>query len=317
MPTALVTGATGFVGTALLARLLAGGWTVRGAVRSAGARLPAGVAACPAGDADWSAGLPGADVVFHLAARVHQMDDRAADPLAEFRRVNTEATERLARAAAAAGARRLVFVSSVKVNGGERERPYDEDDAPAPGDPYGQSKREAEERLAAVARETGLEVVVLRPPLVYGPGVRANMASLLRAVQRGLPLPLGAVRNRRSLVYVENLADCLERCGADPRAAGRTFLVSDGEDVSTPELVRRIARAFGRPARLLPVPVALLRAAAGLAGKGPAVERLAGSLAVDSSRVREVLGWTPPCSLDEGLRRTVAAFAGGGGRAGA
>lgn len=254
----------------------------------------------------WTDALRGVDVVFHLAARVHQLEDTAADPAAEYRRVNAAGTEHLARCAAARGVRRMVLVSSVKVNGESREQPYRDDEAPAPADPYGVSKLEAEQALARVARATGLEAVVLRPPLVYGPGVKANVLRLLRAVDSGLPLPLGGVRNRRSLVFSGNLVDALVACGTHPGAPGHTYLVSDGEDVSTPGLIRAIAAALGRSARLVPVPFPLLRAAGAILGKGAAVERLGGSLMVDSSGIRRELGWAPPFTLREGLERTAA-----------
>jgi nucleoside-diphosphate-sugar epimerase len=308
----LVSGATGFVGRALVGRLLAEGWRVRAALRdpSRGRGLDGMVELAEVGeigpDTRWAGALSGVDVVFHLAARVHQLPDPSPDPASAYRRVNAAGTERLARAAAAAGVRRLVFVSSIKVNGEARAAPYTEDDAPAPADAYGESKREAEAALWSEARASGLEIVVVRPPLVYGPGVKANLLRLLRAVDRGLPLPLGAIRNRRSLLYVENLADALIACARDPRAAGRTYLVSDGEDLSTPGLIRALAKALARPARLVPVPVPLLRAAGTLLGARAAVDRLVGSLAVDSTRLRRELGWSPPFTTREGLERTAA-----------
>jgi nucleoside-diphosphate-sugar epimerase len=318
----LVTGASGFVGRALLGALAERGRPARAALRrpDGGAALPAGTDAAVVGEidgtTDWASALRGVDVVVHLAARVHMMRDDAADPLAEYRRVNTAGTERLARDAARAGVRRMVFVSSVKVHGeGGGPAPLRASDAPAPADPYGVSKAEAEEALHRVAAETGMEVVVLRPPLVYGPGVGANFLSLFRAVDRGLPLPLGRVRNRRSLVFVGNLADAILRAADHPDAAGRTFLVSDGEPVSTPALIRAVARALGRRPRLLPVPVALLHAAGAATGRGPAVSRLTGSLEVDSAPIRDTLAWTPPATLDEGLAATARWFrsrAGGG-----
>lgn len=351
----LLTGATGFVGTALVPVLVRQGFGVRAAVRTVpdGACLsplpgppPGGegmihsdardegeslsdfpslermmgsshegegttIEVAPVGsigpDTDWGAALSGVDTVVHLAARVHVTDETAADPMAAFRQVNVLGTERLARSAAAAGVRRLVFLSSVKVNGeGTRGRAYTEGDAPAPEDGYARSKWEAERGLARIADETGLEVVVLRPPLVYGPGVKANFLALMRAIDRGLPLPLGAIDNRRSLLFVGNLADAVVRCIGHPGAAGKTFLLRDGEDVSTPELIRRLARALERPARLFPFPPALLKLAAGLAGRREAADRLLGSLTVDDSRIRRELGWAPPHGLDQGLRITAA-----------
>ncbi len=247
-------------------------------------------------DTDWSEALRGVDVVVHLAARVHQMRDTAADPMAEFRRVNAEGASRLAEQAAAAGVRRLVFVSSIKVNGeqtspGASFRPQDQ---PAPEDPYGKSKVEAETRLMQVGRATGLEIVIVRPPLMVGRGVKGNLAALADAIRRGHPLPLGGIRdNRRSLLDVRNLADVLEVCARHPAAAGEVFLASDSVPVSTAELVRHIGRAAGREPRLLPVPPSWLRMAARLLGKRAAAERLTGSLLIDDSKLRRLLGWTP------------------------
>jgi nucleoside-diphosphate-sugar epimerase len=249
------------------------------------------------------------DAVVHLGARVHVMRESSKDPLELYREVNVRSTASLAGAAAAAGVKRFVFVSSVKVMGETTDpgRAFLHDDAPRPDDPYGISKREAEDALRNVARETGMEVVIVRPPLVYGPGVKANFAALMRAVQRGLPIPLGAVTtNRRSLVALDNLVDLLITCIDHPAAANQTFLVSDGEDLSTTDLLRRMARAMNVPARLLPVPPALLKLGAGLMGKGDMAQRLLGSLQVDITHTRETLGWAPPISVDEGLRRAAA-----------
>lgn len=307
----LVTGASGFVGSALLPRFLKyEGASLVAATRKASTGLPAAVRMRRVGDlgpdTDWRAALEGVGTVIHLAARVHVMQDTAEDPLAEFRRVNVEGTLNLARQAVAAGVGRFVFLSSVKVNGEGGSRPYTEADTPAPQDPYGISKHEAEQGLRAVAGEGGMEVTVIRPPLVYGPGVKANFAALVRAVRRGVPLPLGAVHNRRSLVAVDNLADFIVTCATHPSAGNDTFMVSDGEDLSTPELVRRLAAAMNRPVRLLPVPPALLFAGSALLGRRAAVHRLCGSLRVDIRRAGSRLGWRPPVSVDEALRRTVA-----------
>lgn len=262
-------------------------------------------------DADWRPALSGVQAVVHCAARVHIMADTSADPLAEFRRVNVDGTLALARQAAAAGVRRFVLLSSVKVHGEATApgHPFHADDAPRPEDAYGLSKHEAEQALRHLAAETGLEVVVVRSPLVYGPGVKANFAQLMRAVALGVPLPLGALHNRRSLVGLDNLVDLLRVCLDHPAAANQTFLVSDGEDLSTTELVHRLGRALGRPARLLPVPAPLLRAGAALLGRRAAVDRLCGSLQVDIASTRARLGWTPPVSVDEGLRRAAAGLA--------
>ena len=310
----LVTGASGFVGQALVARLAADpAATVLAASRSGAAVLPAGVARVPApaleAGADWGAALHGVDVVVHLAARVHVMQEQAADPLAEFRRVNVQGSLALGRQAVQAGVRRFVFVSSVKVHGeatvpGQALRA---DDPPQPEDAYGQSKREAEDGLRDLARGTGMELVIVRPPLVYGPGVRANFRALARAAGSGWPLPLGAVHNRRSFVALDNLVDLLVLCGTHPAAAGQAFLVSDGQDLSTTELLQGLARAQGRRARLWPVPVGLLQWAGRLSGRSAMLQRLCGNLQLDITKTRDVLGWVPPVGVDEALRRAMQA----------
>jgi nucleoside-diphosphate-sugar epimerase len=261
------------------------------------------------GATDWTPALHGCTTVMHLAARVHVMAERASNPFLEFRRVNVDGTLNLGRQAAAAGVRRFVFVSSVKVNGESTSanHPYTAADAPAPQDPYGISKMEAEQGLRQIAAGTGMEVVIIRPPLVYGPGVKANFASLIRAVQRGIPLPLGSVtHNRRSFVALDNLVDLLITCIDHPAAANQTFLVSDGEDLSTADLLRRLGHAMDKPARLFPVPPSLLQLGATLLGKGDMAQRLLGNLQVDISHTRNTLNWNPPVSVDEGLRRAVA-----------
>lgn len=261
---------------------------------------------------DWTTALGGVNVVIHLAARVHVMHETAGDPLSEFRRINVAGTERLARQAAACGVRRVVFLSSVKVNGEATagKKPYSEDDEPQPQDPYGISKWEAEQALRRVARETGLEVVVIRAPLIYGPGVKGNFLAMINALRRGIPLPLGGIENRRSLIYVENLVDAIMLTSTHPLAAGQTFLVRDGEDVSTPTLLRAMAAALDVPARVFFVPPAWLRFCAKLAGRSQAVDRLLGSLSVDDSKIRRMLGWHPPFSLVEGLAKTASSFKG-------
>lgn len=309
----VVTGANGFVGAALCQALAKHGHAVRKAVRSIQAVKPAnepGVEVAAVGNinsqTDWAAVLSGVDVVIHLAARVHVMQESAADPLAEFRQVNVAGTERLARSAAACGVRRLVYVSSIKVNGESTEggRKYTELDPPAPQDPYGISKYEAEQALHRVAQETGLEVVIVRPPLVYGPGVRGNFIQMLRVLGKGIPLPLASVDNLRSLVYLGNLVDALTMCATHPAAAGQIYLVSDGADISTPDLLRTLADAAGQRAHLLPCPIFLLRILAMLAGKGPQADRLLGSLRVESGKIRRELNWTPPYTLHQGLQAT-------------
>jgi len=311
----VVTGASGFVGQALCAELLRRGHSVRAALRQIegfsalekGAE-PVVVGAINAAT-DWKAALAGCDAIIHLAARVHVMDEKASDPLAEFREVNTEGTLNLARQAAQSGVRRFVFISTIKVNGEGRDEPYQETEVPKPEDAYAISKWEAEQGLLRIAADTGLEVVILRPPLVYGPGVKANLMRLMQWVKKGWPLPLGAIRNRRSLLYLGNFVDAIRLCVEHSDAAGQTFLLDDDEPVSTPDLVRALARAMGRPARLLAVPVGVLELAGALFGKRAAVARLAGSLYVDSSLIRSRLGWTPPYSMEAGLAATVAALA--------
>ncbi len=309
----MVTGASGFIGRALCAELIRRRHPVRAIVRDESKikdsrRLNIKVADIDAGT-NWVTALQNIDVVVHLAARVHVMHDTEADPLTAFRSVNVEGTCNLARQAAAAGVKRFVFISSVKVNG-EATRagvPFFADDMPAPLDPYGVSKMEAEHGLRQVAAATGMEVVIIRPPLVYGPGVKANFAALMRAVQCGFPLPLGAVHNLRSLVGLDNLVDLIVTCIAHPQAANQRFLVSDGHDLSTAELVRAMAHAATVSARLLPVPVWALQAGAKLLGKKDEVQRLCGNLQVDISKTRELLGWVPPVSVEEGLRRAMGA----------
>ncbi len=318
MKTVLVTGASGFVGTEVCRMLFECGWQVRASLRSA-RELPAGVDPVLVGDIGpdtvWSPALAGVDAIVHLAARVHIMRETASDPLLEFRRVNTAGTERLAAEAVKAGVRRLVCVSTVKVNGeATTGRPFTEDDAPAPEDPYGVSKHEAELALQRVAANTGLEVVVVRPPLVYGAGVGGNLRRILRAVHAGLPLPFGAIDNRRSLVGVSNLADLIRVCLEHPAAAGQTFLVSDGRDLATSELVRLLAGGLGRAARLRSVPMPLIRVLGACLGRRAEVERLCGSLQVSPEKAQRLLGWEAPVPVEEGLRRTAEWFTRSAGR---
>lgn len=314
--TILVTGAAGFVGRNLC-RYLAGRHGLRLAVRSPGPATEAlrgfgdVVAAGEVGGAtDWSASLQGVRAVVHLANRAHVMREAAGtDTLAACRAVNVEGTRCLAEQAAAAGVRRFVYLSSVKVLG-ERTQAQAFDDAspPAPEDPYAQSKWEAEHALRNVAARTGLEIVVLRPPLVYGPGVGANFLQLMRAVDRGLPLPVAAIRNRRSLLYAGNLAGAIEAVLAHPAAAGRAYVVSDGEPVSTAQLVAMLALALGVADRSWPLPAALLRLAGAVTGRRTAVARLTDSLEVDDAAIRRDLQWSPPFTMAEGLCETVAAY---------
>jgi nucleoside-diphosphate-sugar epimerase len=259
---------------------------------------------------DWSEALQGVQSIVHLAARVHVMRDTEADPLAAFRKANVDATMNLVRQAVQHGVRRVVFLSSIKVNGESTQegKPIAADDSPAPTDPYGISKREAEDAILQLGRETGMEIVVIRPPLVYGPGVKANFQAMMRWLSRGVPLPLGAIHNRRMLVGIDNLVDLIATCLEHPAAAGEIFLAGDGEDLSTTDLLRRLARALDVPARLIPVPAWMLESGAALLGKRAVAQRLCGSLQVDISKARRLLGWTPPVSVDEGLRRTAAHF---------
>lgn len=311
----LVTGASGFVGRAIVARLAAEGRDVIAATRSPLSTLPWDVAqirinALGGGAKPLEEGCA-ADVVVHAAARVHMMRDRVADSLALYRAVNVEGSLALARQSRAAGARRFVYLSSIKVLGESsvRGQPLDNCSPAVPADAYGVSKLEAERALATFCSDTGMELVVIRPPLVYGPGVKANFERLMRAIARRWPLPFGRIDdNRRSLVGLDNLVDLIAACIGHPAAAGRTFLVSDGEDLSTAALVRRLAQALGVPSRLVPVPVSVLRLAGAAIGRRAAVQRLCGSLQVDIGAARSELGWTPPSTVDEGFAKTARHF---------
>ena len=341
----LVTGANGFVGHVLCTTLTQKRYAVRGAVRSGSHAIATKVPCVAVGDiteqTDWSVALMDVDVVIHLAARVHVMKDTAIDPLAEFLRVNLFGTSNLAQQAARAGVQRLVYVSSVKVNGeqtapistlspnpsdettshstkraknarqvagypieGEGKNVFCESDDPDPQDPYAISKWRAEQDLRRIAHETGLEVVIVRPPLVYGPGVKGNFIHLLAAIDRGIPLPLAGANNLRSLVYVGNLVDALIACATHPAAAGQTYLVSDGEDVSTAMLVEKIAHALGRKSRTFYFPPDILRAVAAVLGRAEQVDRLFGALRVSDEKIRSELAWVPPYTLEQGLRAT-------------
>jgi len=308
----LITGATGFVGRALCSRLAADGCHFVPASRAEGNLIWGRLHAVGSIDGltSWKSALKDCSVVVHLAGRVHVMKDDAADPLALYREVNVQGTLNLARQAAAAGVRRFVFLSSLKVLGEASVlgQPFSAENDVCPIDPYGVSKLEAESALRLLASETGMEIVIIRPPLVYGPGVRANFDLLMRAVARGIPLPLGSIENQRSLVALDNLVDLILICLTHPRAANQIFMVSDGEDLSTPDLVRRMAKAMDAPVRLVRVPVLLLNVFAKLTGKSNAMQRLCENLQVDTSKTIAVLGWKPPISVDEGLRRAVAQY---------
>jgi nucleoside-diphosphate-sugar epimerase len=302
----LVTGAHGLVGLRLSNELDARGHIVFRGVRKVSSNAEINIGNINA-LTDFSASLAGVSYVVHAAARVHVMQDDETDPLMAFRDVNVSGTLNLACQAAGAGVKRFVFISSVKVNG-ESTAPgcaFTEADTPNPKDAYGMSKHEAEQGLRQISADTGMDVVIIRPPLVYGHGAKGNFAALMRAVRLGWPLPLGAVHNQRSLVALDNLVDFIITCITHPQAANQTFLVSDGQDLSTAEMVRGLARAAGVPARLLPVPVWALQAAAGALGKGAAVQRLCGNLQVDISKARSLLGWVPPVTVAEGLRRAM------------
>lgn len=306
----LVTGANGFLGRTVCEALVRGGHSVTAAVRSPARAAGLPGTPVPIGDladtTDWREALTDAGAVIHCAARVHVMRETARDPLAEFRSINVGATERLARAAAAGGVRRFLYVSSIKVNGEATDgAPFTAGDPAQPLDPYGISKHEAEQALWAIARETGLEVTVLRPPLVYGPGVGGNFQRLIKLVRSGAPLPLASVRNRRSMIYSRNFADLLVRLVADARGVGKTYVVADGISLSTPDLVRAIARSLQRSARLLPCPPSLLRAAAAMIGKADEIDRLVGSLVIDDTDLRRDLQWTAPYAVEDGIQETI------------
>lgn len=307
----LITGATGFIGKPLCVELQRQGQIVRAALRSAKQKIEnieAAAVGAIDGETDWTEALCDVNVVIHLAARVHVMKDFSIDPLGEFLKVNLAGTENLARQAARAGVKRLVYVSSIKVNGEQTTegQTFTELDEPDPQDPYGISKYEAERALHQVAAETGLEIVIVRPPLVYGAGVKGNFAQMLKVLAKGIPLPLASVKNWRSLIYVENLIDALIVSATHPAAAGQTFLVSDGEDISTPNLLRQLGATMGRSARLFSCPQALLKLSGRLIGKSEQVERLLGSLQIDSGKIRRELNWTPRHTLWEGLQNTGA-----------
>ncbi len=304
----LVTGGNGFIGRALIERLVADGVRVRAAVRHADADVLHAVERVVVGDidgeTDWTDALRGINEVVHTAARVHVMKDTRA-LASHYKRVNTDATLNLARQAAAADVKRFVFLSSIKVNGVETApgSPFSAISHPAPVDPYGVSKLEAERGLFALAHSTGMEVVVVRPVLVYGPKVRGNFQRMAHWVDKGIPLPLGDVRNRRSMIGIDNLVDLLAVAIRHPAARNQVFLVSDGEDLSTSDLLRRTARAMGKPSRIFPFPPRLIIGAAKMLGRGDLALRLCGSLQVDITKARDLLGWTPRVSVDEGLDR--------------
>lgn len=306
----LVTGASGFIGSASVRMLQVRGYEAIAAVRRQTNNLPDKVRCCPITDieagTDWRSALDNIDTVIHAAARAHIVRDISAEPLKEYRKVNVDGSLRLARQAAEAGVRRLIFISSIKVNGEQTAPgvPFRADSEPAPRGAYGISKLQAEQGLQALAAEAGMEVVVIRPPLVYGPGVKANFLSMMRCLDRGIPLPLGAIGNLRSLVSLDNLVDLIVTCISHPAAASQVFLASDGEDLSTTDLLLRMGMALGKPARLLPIPSAWLERGAALIGCSGLAQRLCGSLQVDIAKTRALLSWSPPVAVNEALEQT-------------
>jgi nucleoside-diphosphate-sugar epimerase len=308
----LVTGANGFVGSALCTKLSRDNISVRGVVRSLDSQSDTAETIAIhdlTSQVNWMAALINVEQVVHLAARVHVMNDKSLDPMTEFRRVNVEGTTSLARHAASAGVRRFIFISSIKVNGESTKirEPFTANDVPAPNDPYGISKFEAEEALRQIAHETGMEVVIIRPPLVYGPGVKANFESMMRWLRRGIPLPLGALtQNKRSMVALGNLVDLITVCLSHPAAANQVFLICDGENLSTADLLQRTATALGVNARLFFVPPIVLKSLAKLLGKEAVYQRLCGSLQIDMTKTRQLLDWNPPLSVEKGLRLAAA-----------
>ena len=309
LPKIFITGANGFIGRNLCAFLKEKGYFVRGAVRNNVRDVSGADEYIQVGDinesTDWQQALAGVDTVIHLAARVHIMNDPMADPVEAFRKVNVLGTELLARMAVKAGVKRFIFISSVKVNGEGALRSYTEKDTPEPQDAYGVSKREAEDSLACIAAETGLQMVVLRLPLVYGPGVKANFKNLFKVAGAGLPLPFKGINNRRSFLYLGNLVDAIFSCIEHPLAVGETFLVSDGQDVSTPDLIKMIACAMKKRAVLFSLYPGILKVLCKIIGRSEELEKLTGTLIVDSSKIRNLLGWKPPFTLEQGIQETV------------
>ena len=311
--TVLITGANSFVGQQLCAEMCQQGWHVKAAVRTP-CQFPPGIELVSVGsidgETDWTEALKMVNVVVHLAARVHVMNDKSVSPLDSFMKINMTGTEHLAQSSAKNGVRRLVYISSIKVNGEETigEQVFTADDIPAPTDPYAISKYEAEQALITISTATGMDVVIIRPPLVYGPGVKANFRTMMQWLVRGIPLPLGLIHNARSLVALDNLVDFIITCSKHSAAAGQVFLVSDGDDMSTPVLLKRLAKSLSVSARLIPVPVFILWMAAALIGKKDITQRLCGSLRLDIRKNRDVLGWSPPYSVDKGLDETAKAF---------
>lgn len=310
----LVTGANGFVGREVCDVLNSRGQNVRAALRNkcwpGSSEVEVEVVSEHSAATDWGVALREVDTVVHLASRVHVMDDKSINPLAEYRKVNVDGTENLARQAALAGVRRFIFISSIKVNGEATSlgKPFLADDTPSPMDEYGISKYEAEEALKRIAKELGMEFVIIRPPLVYGPGVKANFFSMMQWLSKGIPLPFGSINNKRSLVALGNLADLVATCTEHPLAANQIFLAGDGESLSTTELLQLMGRALDRPAKLIPIPQKILKVVFIIMGKKKLAQRLCSSLQVDISKTKEMLNWMPPVSVEEGLRKTAEYF---------
>lgn len=304
----LVTGASGFVGAAVHRRLTSEVTDILPVYRN---NNHSGLAIGNInGSTDWSGALTKITHVIHTAARVHIMKESVTDPLEAFREVNTEGTLNLARQAAEAGVKRFIFISSIKVNGEQTKAgmAFTEEDVSSPHDPYAISKHEAEIGLQNLAADTGLEIVVIRPPLVYGPGVKANFLSLMKLVRRGLPLPLGRINNRRSMIFLDNLVDFISTCLHHPKAKNQTFLVSDGEDLSVTQLLRKLASAMDMPSRLIPIPSSWLKIALSMVGKNSIADRLCGTLQVSIAKAQTLLGWSPKLSVDEGIKKTAEFF---------
>lgn len=309
----LVTGANGFVGRALVNRLIQLGIRVTASVRHSSMPKYEDVNEVIHNinsKTDWKSDLVGIDVVIHLAARVHVMNDSELDPLSAFREINTSGTMNLARQASKAGVKRFIFMSSIKVNGESTgsDWKFKADDKANPTDPYATSKFEAEQELLALVEKVDMDVVIIRPPLVYGLGVKANFALMMRWVYKSIPLPLGAINNQRSLIALDNLVDFIVHCVSHPKAANETFLVSDGEDVTTTQLIEKIAGSLQKKAWLVPIPGGLIRYFARLVGKGDQIDRLLGNLQLDNSKAKELLDWNPVVTMDEQLTKMAVEF---------
>jgi nucleoside-diphosphate-sugar epimerase len=311
MSNLLITGANGFIGRALISKLaLQTNYFIRASVRKKTIQFPRQIEVFEnmeaSGNTNWTDALRGVDIVIHLLARVHVMDEEAADPLLEFRNINVNATIALAKLAAKQGIKRFIFLSTVKVNGeSTSNKPFSEFDLPHPQDAYAISKWEAEEALKKISKDTGMELVIIRSPLVYGPNVKANFLKMMQFIKRGIPLPLGAIQNKRSLISIDNLVDFITTAISHPKAAHQTFLISDDEDISTTDLLRRIGKHIGKPVRLIPLHPKILSFLFKILGRQDFGDRLLGSLEVDITKAKKLLAWSPPKTLDEGLRATV------------